>query len=132
MSLVILAPYFVVVMFQGGGHAGLTQRVRPKLRSLYNKTNLSKSFKHRVGILGPPGNHASPWIRDLWSKGVSLILAYFQTFLSFCVLDDFFHLKKNRVFGYSWFTLLRYRCLYPHWSRDALSPVYRIFFYSIG
>ena len=27
-------------------------------------------------ILGPPGNHTSRWIRDLWSKGVSLILAY--------------------------------------------------------
>ena len=27
-------------------------------------------------ILGPPGNHASLWIRDLWSKGVSLILTY--------------------------------------------------------
>ena len=23
------------------------------------------------------GNHASQWIRDLWSKGVSLMLAYF-------------------------------------------------------
>ena len=22
------------------------------------------------GILGPPGNHASPWIRDHWSKGL--------------------------------------------------------------
>ena len=30
-----------------------------------------------LGILGPPGNHASRWIRDLWSKGVSLIFAYF-------------------------------------------------------
>ena len=30
-----------------------------------------------LGILGPPGNHASRWIRDLWSKGVSLMLAYF-------------------------------------------------------
>ena len=29
------------------------------------------------GILGQPGNHTSQWIRDLWSKGVSLILAYF-------------------------------------------------------
>ena len=29
------------------------------------------------GILCPPGNHASWWIRDLWSKGVSPILAYF-------------------------------------------------------
>ena len=30
-----------------------------------------------LGILGSPGNRASQWIRDLWSKGVSLILAYF-------------------------------------------------------
>ena len=30
-----------------------------------------------LGILGPPGNHASRWIRDLWLMGVSLILAYF-------------------------------------------------------
>ena len=29
------------------------------------------------GILGPPGIHASQWIRDLWSKGLSLILSYF-------------------------------------------------------
>ena len=43
-----------------------------------------------LGILGPPGNHTSRWIRDSWSKGVSLILAYFQMFLSFCILDDFF------------------------------------------
>ena len=26
--------------------------------------------------LSHPGNHASRWIRDLWSKGLSLILAY--------------------------------------------------------
>ena len=37
----------------------------------------------------------------LCSKGVSLILAYLQTFLSFCVFDDFFRLKKKWVFGYS-------------------------------
>ena len=30
-----------------------------------------------LGNLGPPGNHASRWIRDLWSKSVSLIMAYF-------------------------------------------------------
>ena len=30
-----------------------------------------------LGILGPTGNHASRWIRDLWSKCVSQILAYF-------------------------------------------------------
>ena len=30
--------------------------------------------------------------------------------------------QKNQVFGYSWFTLLWYRCFYLHRSRDALSP----------
>ena len=50
-------------------------------------------------------------------------------FLSFCVLDDFFRFsKKNLFFGYSWCTLLWYRCYYPHWSRDALSPVCGIFY----
>ena len=52
-----------------------------------------------LGILGQPGNHTSRWIRDLWSKGVSLILANFQTFLSFCVLDDFFRFSKTIGFG---------------------------------
>ena len=185
------------------------------------------------GILGPPGNHASGWIRDLWLKGVLLILAEFRItpvnsgyytlqiyprvyvnmfrvkpratlglifftvliqnsekqwkFLSgclekvalgnslgssdfplglrpsgksedprefpratfsrqplrifhclyhisrhfwfFCVLNDFFHFsKKIWVLGYSWSTLLWYWCYYPHRSRDALSPVCRIFF----
>ena len=36
--------------------------------------------------------------------------------------------QKNWVFGYSWSTLLWYRCYYPHRSRDALSPVCGIFF----
>ena len=35
--------------------------------------------------------------------------------------------QKNRVFEYSWSTLLWYRCYYPHRSRDALSPVCGIF-----
>ena len=35
--------------------------------------------------------------------------------------------QKNWVFGYSWSTLLWYRCYYPHRSRDALSPVCGIF-----
>ena len=30
-----------------------------------------------LGILGLPGNHASQWIRDFYSKGILLILAYF-------------------------------------------------------
>ena len=58
-----------------------------------------------------------------WWKGVSLIL-------SFGVLNDFFRFSKKKwVFGYSWSTLLWYRCYYPHRSRDALSPVCRIFLY---
>ena len=36
--------------------------------------------------------------------------------------------QKNWFFGYSWSTLLWYRCYYPHQSRDALSPVCGIFF----
>ena len=54
-----------------------------------------------LGFLCPPRNHTSRWIRDLWSKGVSLILAYFKTFLSFWVLDDFSCFSKKsgvRVF----------------------------------
>ena len=43
-------------------------------------------------------NHASRWIRDLWSKGISLILAYLQTFLSFCVLDYFSLFSQKRGF----------------------------------
>ena len=46
-------------------------------------------------ILGPLSNHASRWIKDLLSKGLSLILAYFQTYLSFCVLDDFSVFQKK-------------------------------------
>ena len=44
------------------------------------------------------GNHASQWIRDLWSKGVSQILAYLSTFLSFCVLDNFFRFSNKSGF----------------------------------
>ena len=88
--------------------------------------------KNRVfGILGPPRNHASRRIRDLWSKSVSLILEYFSTFLSFCILDDFFHFSKKSGLGYSWSTLLWHRCYYPHRSRDALSPVCGIFFFNL-
>ena len=73
-------------------------------------------------------NHAFRWMRDLWSKGISLILAYLQMFLSFCVLEDFLRFSKKWVFGYSWSTLPWYKCYYPHRSRDALSPVCGIFF----
>ena len=51
-----------------------------------------------LGILGAPGKHASRWIRDLWSKGVLLILAYLQIFLSFCDLDHFFRFSKKSGF----------------------------------
>ena len=50
------------------------------------------------GFLGPPGTHASQWIRDLWSKGVLQILAYFLMFLSFCVLMIFSLLFFNSGF----------------------------------
>ena len=46
----------------------------------------------------------------------------------FCVLDDFFCLKKKKVFWYSWSTLPWYLCYYPHRSRDALSLICGIFF----
>ena len=51
-----------------------------------------------MGILGPTGNNASQCIRDLQSKGVSIIWAYFQTFLSFGVWDDFFNFSKKIKF----------------------------------
>ena len=35
----------------------------------------------------------------------------------------FFRFSKNRVSVSSWSTLLWYQCYYPHWLRDALSPV---------
>ena len=53
-----------------------------------------------LGILGPPGNHASPWIRDLWSKGISLIFGIFLDIFEFLLLDDFFRFSKKWVFGY--------------------------------
>ena len=36
-----------------------------------------KFFFGWFGLRKQGGNHASQWIRDLWSKGLSLILAYF-------------------------------------------------------
>ena len=53
------------------------------------------------GILCPTkhgGNHASRWIRDLWSKGVSLILSYSRRFRVFAVFDDFFGFSKKSGF----------------------------------
>ena len=54
-----------------------------------------------LGILCPTkhgGNHASQWLRDLWSKSVSLILSYFLMFLSFSVFGDFFRFSKKSGF----------------------------------
>ena len=39
----------------------------------------------------------------------------------------FFSFSKNQVLGFSWSTLLWYRCYYPQRSRDALCPVCGIF-----
>ena len=75
-------------------------------------------------------NHPSRWMRDLWTKGIPLILAYLKTFLSFLRFGWFFpFFNKNWVLGYSWSTLLWHWCYYPHRSRDALSPVCGIFFF---
>ena len=50
--------------------------------------------------------------------------------MSFCILDDFFSFFKEKwLFGYSWSTLLWYRCYYPHQSRGALFPVCGILFF---
>ena len=49
-------------------------------------------------------NHASRWIRDLWSKGVSLILAYLWRFWIFALWMIFSVFQKNLFFGYSWST----------------------------
>ena len=55
--------------------------------------------------------------------GISLGLFEFLRFGWF-----FSVFQKIWVFGYSWSTLLWYRCYYSHRSRDALYPVCRIFF----
>ena len=51
-------------------------------------------------------------------------------FLSFCVLDDKFCFSKKMGFWLFLVHLTSYWCYYPHRSRDALSPVCRIFFCS--
>ena len=50
-----------------------------------------------------PGNDASQWSRDLWSKGVSLILAYLHFKKKSFSYNNFFAfvLKLFRVFGAS-------------------------------
>ena len=40
----------------------------------------------------------------------------------------FFRISKKMGFVYSWSTLLWYQCYYRHWSRDALSLVFKICF----
>ena len=61
-------------------------------------------------------------------KGHIANLGIFLDFFEFLRFN-----KKNSVFqtywvlGYSWSTLLWYRCYYSHRSRDALSPVCGIF-----
>ena len=54
--------------------------------------------------------------------GISL-----EVFDFFAFLIIFSVFQKKWVFGYSWSSLLWYRCYYPHRSRDALSPVCGIF-----
>ena len=48
-----------------------------------------------ISSLGKPTSQRT---RDFWSKGVSLKLAYLQTFLSFCHFNDFQCIGKNGMF----------------------------------
>ena len=67
--------------------------------AFYKLKFLSFKISFFFYILGAPGNHACRCIRDLWSKCISLLLAYFQTFLSFCIFEDFFSFSKKSGFG---------------------------------
>ena len=55
-----------------------------------------------------------------------------RRFWVFVFWMNFSVFQKNWVFGYSWSTLLWYRCYYPHRSRDALSPVCGIFYQGLS
>ena len=68
------------------------------------------------------GNHASRWIRDLWSKGVSLILAYLLVFLSLCALDDFFRFSKK---SYFWVLLVHPETTLPNGLETSGWRAYR-------
>ena len=69
----------------------------------------------------PDGLETSGW------RAYRLICHISRRFWVFEFLMIFYVFQKNRVLGYSWSTLLWYRCYYPHWSGDALSPVCWIF-----
>ena len=69
--------------------SGLKSPIKMKKKSFFGCSYLTKHG----------GNLASWWIRDLWSKGVLVILAYFYTFFSFCVLDGFFRFIDKFRFG---------------------------------
>ena len=46
------------------------------LEVVYNRRPKKRFFFGGFSFSKHGGNHASRWIRDLWSKGISLILAY--------------------------------------------------------
>ena len=48
------------------------------------------------------------------------ISRHFWVFIFWMIFSVF---QKNWVLGYSWSTLLWYRCYYLHWSSEALSPI---------
>ena len=64
----------------------------------------------------------------LWRIANFGIFIDISEFFAFLLIFSVF--QKNRVFGYSWSTILWHRCYYPHRSRHALSPVCGIFFYA--
>ena len=68
------------------------QRIGPQADSFYK---LRCPYVCLCVCPSHPGNHASQWIKDLWSKVVSLILTYLQTFLSFRIFNNFFPFFKK-------------------------------------
>ena len=70
----------------------------------------------------PDGLETSGWRVYRWLWHISRRLWVFLFWIIFLFFFCFF-----LVFVYFWSTLLWYRCYYPHWSRDSMSPLCRIF-----
>ena len=62
-----------------------------------NKTNIV--FAGWFWLTKHGGNHASRWIRDLWSKGILLILGIFLDVFEFLRFGWLFLFSKNVGFG---------------------------------
>ena len=63
-------------------------------------------------------------------KGISLILSYFQTFLSFCNLDDFFRFSKKLNFGVFLVQQNMVETTLPYGLETSGQRVYRLLWHS--